>query len=183
MATLYHFPDHAPAARGQLLEVDRARARMVAWLNVESARDQALEDSLWDMHEGMWLNTATGAQLDMLGAIVGEARQGRDDTTYRLWVKARARANRSSGTPNDALAVLSLVLESTATIEYIDESPRDAVYRIYVAGTSVDLVQVRKLLELTKPAGVQLDLVYSPPDAFRFDIGPGLDVGHFSDVV
>lgn len=180
----YPFSDHVLAALSRLIAQDKKRAVYKRIVTILVDRIQRMEDVLWDLHEQRWIDTAIGAQLDVLGDIVGEARQGRDDDTYRLWIRARARANRSRGTPNDALAVLRLIVEPDATLEYIDQDPRDAEYRIAVSNTAVDHTQISQITALTKPAGVQFDLQFDAgPDAFRFAPGTmGFGVGTFAGI-
>lgn len=52
---------------------------------------------------------ASGTVLDLIGRIVGQTRGGVSDATYRLYLKARIRANRSGGLPEDLLAILVLL--------------------------------------------------------------------------
>lgn len=187
MASLYSFGDHVRVALSRMLDQDKPRAIERAIVSILVDRYQRIEDALWQMGELRWIDTATGAQLDVLGAIVGEDREGRDDSTYRLWVKARARANRSAGRPDDALDVLRLVVEPTASIEYVDITNRDAEMRVNVSGSQVDPAQLKAIVGLTKPAGVQMDIVLdSGADAFAFDGGTdglGYDDGYYADVI
>lgn len=53
-------------------------------------------------------NQDTGDQIDNIGALVGESRQGRTDAEYLPVVKLRIRVNRSHGTPNDIIEVMKL---------------------------------------------------------------------------
>lgn len=187
MADLYQDGDHAAEALARRLQDDLDKAVYAKMIAIFADRFQLLENVLWELNEQRWIDTARGAQLDNLGAIVGESRDGRDDVTYRLWVRARAKANRSHGRPDDSLEILKLLVESTATVRYVDQDPRDAEYRLTVENTAVDLVQVKKILELVRPAGVYMNLI-SAGDAtsFAFDGGPdglGFGDGTFASVV
>lgn len=60
------------------------------------------------------VDNATGAQLDRLGRIVGQARDGNNDGTYRRYIRARIAANRSTGIAEDIITISRLVLNDPA---------------------------------------------------------------------
>jgi len=49
------------------------------------------------------IDTAIGIQLDKVGEIVGEPRNGRDDETYRQYIRFRVFINVSKGRPHDVI--------------------------------------------------------------------------------
>jgi hypothetical protein len=189
MANAYHFPDHVIAALALILEQDKTRERFKKLVSIAVTPLQDVEDVLWEIHEGRNIDSAEGVQLDQLGAIVGEFRQGRSDDVYRLWIRARGYANRAAGRPDDFLFILRLLLEPDATIEWVQLPTRDAEAYVTVTNTDIDLTQVLEILQLVKPAGVALFFegsAYPPEDTFAFagpTAGAGFDVGHFSGIV
>lgn len=56
------------------------------------------------------LDNLSGVQLDIVGRIVGQPRRGQVDDTYRLWLKGRIAVNTSSGTTDEMLSLLKLLL-------------------------------------------------------------------------
>ena len=56
------------------------------------------------------VNDATGDALSVIGRVVGEIRFTDDDELYRRAVRARIATNRSSGTVEDMIKVIALVL-------------------------------------------------------------------------
>jgi hypothetical protein len=56
------------------------------------------------------VDSAIGAQLDVVGKLAGQKRNGLVDDVYRRYIRARIRANRSTGSLNDLLRVLDLVV-------------------------------------------------------------------------
>lgn len=52
-----------------------------------------------------------GVQLDRIGRLVGQARASSDDAHYRLYLRARIRANRSNGTGDAIIAVFQAMFE------------------------------------------------------------------------
>jgi hypothetical protein len=71
---------------------------------------QAAEDALQQLLTERTIDTSIGAQIDVIGKLVGEARAGLDDETYRRHVRARISANRSTGRVSDVLKVADLVV-------------------------------------------------------------------------
>lgn len=174
---LYRYGDHSRAALLRMLEQDRSKAKLQRMLTIHSDRIQALEDAVWTWWENLDLDAAEGEFLDRIGGVVGEAREGRDDELYRLWIRARARANRSPGTSEDMLAILQLILPSEGYAEYADIPDRNAeAYFTIFAPVSSYLEQIKKILESIAPAGVLLHVSggVDPALAFSFEGGPGL---------
>lgn len=66
---------------------------------------------------------ATGAQLDVIGAIVGQAREGTDDATFARLIQARILSNRSSGTVEEVYAVAALALPLGSAFHMTDAFP------------------------------------------------------------
>lgn len=183
---LYWERDHVQRALNRVLESDKSRAKFLKLISIWAERIQTLEDVFQQMYNALDLDSATGEALDRLGAIVGEAREGRSDATYRYWIRARARANRSAGRINDLLAVLKLVVEDTADITYTEIPDRDAEYLISILGTSVPEEQLRGILETVRPAGVLGDILIGsgtgPFFAFDGPDGTGFNEGSFVGV-
>lgn len=160
---------HVEQGLDRLLERFKGRPKLEALLRVLLARVQHLDDVIWDLYVGFWIDTAIGAQLDALGNIVGEPRLGRADALYRLYIRARIRINRANGKVSDTLQVARLIIEPTATLEYIPEYP--AAYRVRVTGTMVSAANIERILVQVKPAGVGLttEVIASLDFAFIWD--------------
>lgn len=74
---------------------------------------QDAEDVVGDFLDFRHVDTAQGAQLDVIGKLVGEKRKGRNDDLYRLWLRARIAINTSRGTPQDLIKVFNIITGST----------------------------------------------------------------------
>lgn len=59
---------------------------------------QLVEDVYQDLNDNRSVTTAIGVQLDNIGTIVGEARQGLDDDAYRRAINLRIGISNSDGT-------------------------------------------------------------------------------------
>ena len=73
---------------------------------------QDLEDSGQSLFTLTDIDASEGVNLDVIGRVVGQLRLGLDDPTYRLLLKARVLANKSSGTVNQIIGVLTQLLGS-----------------------------------------------------------------------
>lgn len=109
------------------------------------------------------VDTAVGAQLDVIGVIVGRARDGvSDDEIYRRYVRAQISANKSNGSVNDVQKVARLVIGDAGTITTVITGVAASVLRVdgialsdAVAAVLVELVLratsdgVRRIVEWT----------------------------------
>jgi hypothetical protein len=87
---------------------------------------QGIENTIADIYYYQMLNNASGAQLDALGEIAGEARGTSTDAEYLARIRARIAYNRSSGCADTLLdmiktqrGVLDVHLEEFPGIVYI----------------------------------------------------------------
>jgi hypothetical protein len=112
--------EDAHVATGKALLIEQFRKKPVIGGFLESflSRIQDLEDEIWIVLWGWYLGNAQAGQLDDLGAIVGEGREGRDDTEYEAAIRVRIRVNRSKGRSVDVIAVAALLLESLIYTEF-----------------------------------------------------------------
>ncbi len=74
---------------------------------------QAAENAAWQVKLSKFLDDAFGESLNVLGRIVGEGRDGRDDPSYRVRIRARIKVNSSFGTADDILEMLALLDDAT----------------------------------------------------------------------
>jgi len=174
------------SARGVARLIDRYarpsnQALLASWLD----EVQEAEDALWQLYVERSLATAEGDQLDVLGAIVGEPRLGRDDETYRLWISARNMVNRSSGMTTEMLAIArKLIPPPPYYIELTEYYPAAFVMHIVGALTLADGYQIARMLHLAKGAGIQFGMTWTvvgDGDTFTFApadaVVPASDMG------
>jgi hypothetical protein len=148
---------------------------------------QSVEDALDAMPTAMSIDGAVGVQLDGIGDVVGEPRNGEtDDEKYRLRLKARVRINRSAGRPEDVYAVLGLVIDTGVALRLREEYP--AAFSVLATGVGVtnpDLLT--GFIGEVKGAGIGARLVAANATAantFTLDgvAGQGLDQGVLTDI-
>lgn len=139
---------------------------------------QTTEDDLIDLSTNRWPDSAEGEQLDNLGAIVGQPREGKIDPIYRLWIKARIYVNRSTGVPSDTLNILALVVDPDTEYHLIEQPPAGYLVELWNVNP-VNYPSIFDLLLEVKPAGVRLHSTYSDQPLtglFRYDtVGQGFD--------
>lgn len=176
--------DHAASALARVAQYLRDSPRFVGILTAFANRAQDLETALQAFPAARSLATGAGAQLDALGAIVGQARQGMSDADYRRYLQARVKVNRSSGTPEELLAMLRLAVSSATTIALVEYPPAAFVVRLDgAAQVTAQMPAVSAFLGAAKAAGVHATIEWfesAATDVLRLDAGPGLDTGHLA---
>jgi hypothetical protein len=177
---LEHKTDHAAQAKARLLQqYKEASAPGVQELvEVLGFEVQDLEDALFQIIDETKLSAAIGVNLEHLGDIVGQPRNGMEDETYWLWIQARIRANRSSGSIDEILAIFMLINEG-ASFQFVEYFP--AAFALKVDGIVVAApLQQAAILRASRKAGVGGALWYStapPGSGFSFSGGSGLGFG------
>jgi hypothetical protein len=163
---------HVSAGLKLLVEQFRGKPVIEALLSSYLSRVQELEDELWIVLWGWVLGNATARQLDDLGAIVGELREGRDDTEYEAAIRVRIRINRSKGRTIDVIDVAALLLE---VFSFIEPGMLDWQVDAYEVSTS-RAISIIKALTQTKAASSYGNLVtadWSTSEVMRLSSAAG----------
>jgi hypothetical protein len=156
------------------LLTDRKRKPKIIGLGESFAQQvQDLENAAHAVLEGRTIDDAEGAQLDGLGALVGERRNGQTDEIYRLRIRARIQLNLSSGTGDQILSIFANLIASGQTIRLKEYFP--ASFLLTVSGTvgTTEAVgaELGRLLQTAKAAGINAQLKASTDtdeNTFRF---------------
>ncbi len=108
----------------------------------------------------------TGANLDLLGSIVGEPRIGRNDLSYRTAVQAKILLNLSSGTIEELYAIFALLISVNGlavTMQLAEHFPKAFTMRLQGAAVPDAIAaDLAKVLKSGKDAGARAFLDYSP---------------------
>lgn len=123
--------DHVESGIALLISQYKDKPRLAALLASYLRRVQELEDAAWDVLISRMIDVATGVHLDTLGKIVGQPRNHPDDDVYRVYVRARIRANSSLGHPDDVIETAQIALDGVL-FEYRE---------IYAASWIVDVLE------------------------------------------
>lgn len=165
--TVPQITDHQ--ARGAQLLTEQFKHQPYITLLLKSwlGEVQQLEDAAHELQLQRTLEYATGAHLDILGALVGQQRGDRTDVVYRIWIAARALVNRSSGTTAQLIAIASKLCGDPVWLEEQYPGCFTMHARQPLAGVTGD--EVAQLLRLAKSAGVAMHFRWSDTArGFRF---------------
>jgi hypothetical protein len=94
------------------------KPRMEALLVIYLDQLQQAEDAAWQLATLRFPDTAEGVQLDVLGEIVGQPRNGLEDVDYAPLIRGRIQANRSDGTPPSLYAVALAALSGSGAVRF-----------------------------------------------------------------
>lgn len=174
---------HREEALADFIQQFKGKEKLAAWLLSYVAEAQELEDTLADVQAISDVDTATGAQLDLIGAIVGEERQGRTDLDYRTAIKVRIRLNLSQGTLEDIRALIRGVA-GDVDVKFFEFYPAGFVAQILDAidPLVVDPTRIGNFVKSGKAAGVDAQTAVAVTPAFQFDTGSGFDLGKYGAI-
>lgn len=129
--------DHADQAISRLIEHFSGPNKPALYGMIRSlvAQIQELEDVGWDVVFGRMLDPApgetrraVGAQLDVLGKIVGLKRGGLDDDKYRLGIRLQILVNRSYGRTRDLMKIVRTAIGVAGEIAAYREEHHHVYY-------------------------------------------------------
>lgn len=144
----------------RLIEQYKKKPRIEAILCALLDEVQEIEDAEWDLYTRRSIASAEGAQLDVLGAIVGRPRAGLDDEDYRAWIAAQIAANRSAGTAPELLHILRLIYGDTQDVELQEWWPAELTVTLHEMIEHTPAV-ILAILRQAKSGGVRLILEYT----------------------
>lgn len=156
------------------------KPRFRALIEALALGSQKIEDAAVDVIQTLTISSATGRQLELLGAIVNAPRLDLNDGQFRRMIRATISANRSNGRSADLIEVWSLATVVDLLndeIAYIERYP--AQFTLIVRTVRRPLGEERKriarLMELAKAAGVGSRLIVGSDDSLRFQVrGSGI---------
>lgn len=179
---MIYISDHI--ARGLSLVVSQFQRSPRLLKVIEGLLDevQRVEDAMLDVDSALDIESATGAQLDQMGLLLGERRDGLDDITYRRYLTARSMIRIGQGSTEDVIGIAATL--SGGAVEYSPAYP--AGYRIHLTAPVPDALKARFKARLTEatPAGVGLEVTQATSDdPFTFDNDAlGFDQGHMVEI-
>lgn len=155
-------------------------------------RAQTIETVLWQIYTQMGISPnaagmtiATGYQLDVLGKIVGLPRQGNADAQYTLLLQARIRTLTACGTTPQLQTLLKIITTGNNVPNIQDVYPAAILVQEFTVPETNPAI-VYSVLNAARPAGVRAILEYlgaTLPNTFRYDVGPGYDVGAYAGAI
>ena len=165
---------HIEDAKARLLFQYKGKTNIEALLDSLGGQQiQDLEDILFDINSRLDIDNSEGVQLDNIGTIVGQSRNGQDDTTYRLFLKAKAGVNVSEGDVERVLSVWKIITGGTI-VQVIDQYPAAIELFSDVPVPGELEVEAFALMQEVIGAGISItSTIISPENAFGFENSVG----------
>ena len=163
--------DHNQQAKDRLLEQYKGSVTMQGFVDALVNQVQELEGVYCDLEDKrLNIDLAEGVQLDLIGDLVGQPREGRTDPEYRIRLKARIIQNIAEGEPEVIIQVVKLI--SGATLVHL----QDAGLGGFLIGINLTTLpepareELYQNTQLVAGAGIRLDWIYcsDPVDPFAF---------------
>ena len=152
---------HVAIGLGRLILQFREKPRLAVLLTAILTEVQAVENALWQVLTQRLTNgNPVGAQLDVLGRIVGQPREGLSDAAYLPLINARIRANKSDSTVNTLITILQLIVGKTTPI--LVREYAKAIELELDGLVTVNAFQIwREFLDVAKEAGTSIRFIFS----------------------
>lgn len=161
--------NHAEQALARLLSYQKDHTNLRSIISILCAPVQEIEDLLYSMIFDTSLEMATGATLDMWGALLNEPREGLSDTEYRKFIRVRAATRNSDGTAEDLFYIFNILSAYPDRVRLIDFN---GIARFeYVTAVESSATERGRLVRQTKQAtsaGVGVNIVEAPAGYFGF---------------
>lgn len=126
------------------------------WAAMLGQQFQDLEDAAQTFFTLFSIDDSVGVQLDTIGRLVGQVRAGIDDATYRLYLKTRVLANRSTGTPEELYKLFITMLGSTVSPRYFAGFIKQFALRLTnLALTRTQALVAAQFLKSAREAGTR----------------------------
>jgi len=172
MAELTKKTTHTAEALDHLLEVLKGKPDLAAFIAPFIDQIQDAENAAFELIDERTIDAAVGVQLDGIGQIIGETRDGRTDDDYRAGLKAKILINKTSGTIEEIIEIVILLVSNSVDIQ--DFYP--ASFYVNIVGALVDLdpVLLAGIISSAKPAAVNAAMIYQGDiDANTFTLASG----------
>lgn len=185
--------NHVSEALANFIEQFKNKPNFVAVTTAIVNQIQDLEEAFFELLTDRYLDVAFGVQLDGLGLIVDEDREGRGDDEYRIAIRARILLNLGDGTPEDLIELLKAVSDG-GTVQLTEYYPAALTMFVLLALDLTTALRLNRALQSGKSAGVDAHLIYGesdPGELFRFDYGRdwgtppniGFDQGKWAGII
>ncbi len=158
--------EHVAQAVALLTEQFKGKLNIEGILVAAVTPVQKLEAELWILLWAWTVDYAVGLQLDDLGVVVGEAREGREDENYRTAIRLRVRINRSMGRASDMVEIAAMINELATYVEYFPLAWEVSIYDVETGG---DIIRMLTQAKAASSYGVLLTSDWPEEEVFKFD--------------
>lgn len=153
--TITKITDHQQQGIKRLISQYKEKASIESLLNTYFVQIKELENLFFDLLNNRNIQSAIGLQLDNLGTILGEPRNGTTDDIYRVLLLTRITRNNSEGTPEDLIGIFNTIMGAVFSI-YYEIFPAEFNLIAVNPTPIIPISSLRSILEQAKPAGVDL---------------------------
>lgn len=157
--------DYAGEAKDRLGSQFQDKTNISGLVEAIALPFQGVEDTSWDFLNDRSVATAVGAQLDIIGEIVGISRNGMLDDEYRFTIYGQIAVNNSKGTIEDLVSIFNIL---TGSVKSYTKEIFPGMIGIF-ADRDISMLNVQKIYDtckLTLAGGVGLFGIgsYDPGD-------------------
>lgn len=169
---------HVNDAKDRLIEQYKGAERFEGLLEAFNLQIQDIEDVIFGLKADLAIETASGAQLDLIGTIVVQPRLGFSDEIYRRLLRAKIGENVSTATIEDIVNVTKLLV-GAETVILQEWFPAGFGLWVDVDFDPSLINFFYQRIDRVDAAGVRLEalICYDPDEAFAFDGGIGVGFG------
>lgn len=167
MSEIVKITTHEEDAISRLPEQYKGKPKFERLVRAYGTQAQALEDVLYEMILANNIFYATGAELDQIGDIVIQPRDGRLDDAYRVRILAKIAQNVSTGTGEELIRIFKLLMQ--ARLVYLNP--------IYPASMQINAVgfdpvgsaaEIKAAMNASRVGGTSFDFFAVAPDEDSF---------------
>lgn len=188
MAQIDYVADWTKRLKSRLYTQFRHSVSWQQWATFLGDMAQDWEDAAQSLLTSLDIDASVGAQLDVIGRIVGQPRTGAVDTLYRIYLKARVLANLSTGTVENIFDVMRAMHGTDALPTYQGGLVKQFAVRIGKVIDRASAMAGVEFLHDSKEAAARGLFVWqetASASMFTFDgtatiPGLGFDVGYFA---
>lgn len=177
--------DHLQAMLDRLIQQFKGLPNLQAFFTAFGNQLNDVEEFYGQLMNDLILENAIGTQLDNLGAVLNQGRNGLTDDDYRAVLQSRIVEYQSNGTIEDLIQIM-LVLGGANQVQLLEDFP--AGFQITARGINSPVANkdiVAAILQ-AKLAGVQANIeAETALPIFQLDlaataVNDGLDKGHIA---
>lgn len=175
---------HAKDAKDRLLFQYKGKT------NIENLIDSLLGTQIQDFENAAFtlfgrlnIDKSTGKQLDRIGDLIGQKREGKIDSLYRLFIKAKIGANISQGDIERLISVWKL-LTNSSSVHLVEAFPAEVELYSDTALSTSSVNDAFTLIQKVSAGGVKVGYtaVFDKTEAFGF-LGSGSNSLGFGGVL
>lgn len=140
----------------RLLEQFKNKPNIKGQLTTYLSQNNDIEATTLDIIKSRSIDTSVGIQLDQIGALVGQPRNGLTDVNYRTQIKFKIAVNNSNGTPEEIINMLYDVTGSTE-VRYFEHYPASYMISYNGSNTPNDMLSY---IQAASPVCVNLGIMH-----------------------